>query len=459
MDPAPVAADGSSASHGEGGSGSDGNMQALLASAESFVRTALANHDGSHDFWHVARVRANAASLARSEKLPQSRAQLVELAALLHDVGDWKYTGQPGIQKHSVEDFLRSQNCEEGLILEVAHIIECVGFKDELGGGGGAHVEAMSLEARIVQDADRLDAIGAIGIARCFTFGGAFKRPLHDPSVPPRVGLTKEQYTKGAGGSENTTLNHFHEKLLLLSALMKTEAGRATAAMRHAYMKGFLQQFGDEWEGRACHVESLESLAAENMMLSTRTASASAASVRPTASTAGRSVSVSARRSVAVSALPSFPWAKKIEEEEEDDDEPTGFRFPSFGSKAKAAPVKAVKRSPPPAPKKSFSLPFFSKEEEDEEEKPRFSFPSFSKSETSSKPAKVAAKPVKAKTVMKVAAPKAKQVVAAAPKPKPSGNPFSTVERNRPLGSLGHEEEFDIGVIKPSPWERWGKGL
>lgn len=102
-----------------------------------------------------------------------------------------------------------------------------------------------------LQDADRLDAIGAVGVARCLTFGGRFNRALHDPSVPPRDGLTREQYTDKAAAAQQTTINHFHEKLLKLKALMRTNAGRAAAEGRHAFMEGFLRQFHAEWRGEA----------------------------------------------------------------------------------------------------------------------------------------------------------------------------------------------------------------
>ncbi|PNH10726.1 hypothetical protein TSOC_002492 [Tetrabaena socialis] len=182
-----------------------GISPAIIAAAEAFVRAELAAVDGSHDFAHIQRVRANAANLARIEGLSAEASAVVDLAALLHDVRDWKYSGSDSSTAEAVQAFLCSQGLHPATTGRVLAIIARVGFKEELA-EGGVEAEALPLEAAIVQDADRLDAIGAIGIARCFTFGGAKHRVLHDPLVLPRDGLTKEQYMAGAGRS--TTINH-----------------------------------------------------------------------------------------------------------------------------------------------------------------------------------------------------------------------------------------------------------
>ncbi|KAL7163123.1 hypothetical protein ACSBR2_039257 [Camellia fascicularis] len=144
-----------------------------------------------------------------------------------------------------VEEFLEAENVEGSKKIKILSIIKGMGFKDEIGG----QVDSKhSIEFGVVQDADRLDAIGAIGIARCFTFGGSRSSVLHDPSIQPRSDLSKEQYIKK---DKQTTVNHFHEKLLKLKDLMKTKAGQRRAEKRHKFMEDFLKEFYDEWDGRA----------------------------------------------------------------------------------------------------------------------------------------------------------------------------------------------------------------
>ncbi|XP_010532328.1 PREDICTED: uncharacterized protein LOC104808350 [Tarenaya hassleriana] len=219
---------------------------ATVKKAEEMVERVMKGNDASHDASHVWRVRSLALSLARDEGLsanPDSM-EIVELAALLHDIGDYKYRRDPSEEK-LVENFLNEECVEEGKKMKILKIIEGMGFKDEL--AGSSTVESLP-EFGVVQDADRLDAIGAIGIARCFTFGGSRNRVLHDPEIKPRMELTKDQYMKK---EEQTTVNHFHEKLLKLKDLMKTEAGRRRAKKRHEFMVEFLKEFYEEWEGRA----------------------------------------------------------------------------------------------------------------------------------------------------------------------------------------------------------------
>ncbi|OMO60137.1 hypothetical protein CCACVL1_24373 [Corchorus capsularis] len=214
--------------------------------AEQLVERAMKGNDASHDSWHVWRVRDLSLSLAREEGLssnPHSM-EIVELAALLHDIGDYKYLRDPSEEK-LVENFLEDEGIDESKKTKILSIIKGMGFKDELAGLGNPE---LSLEFGLVQDADRLDAIGAIGIARCFTFGGNRNRVLHDPAIKPRSDLSKEQYMKR---EEQTTVNHFHEKLLKLKDLMKTKAGQRRAEKRHKFMEEYLKEFYEEWDGRA----------------------------------------------------------------------------------------------------------------------------------------------------------------------------------------------------------------
>ncbi|KAL8157809.1 uncharacterized protein LOC141679237 [Apium graveolens] len=217
-----------------------------IKKAEKLMEMSMKGNDASHDAAHVYRVRDLALSLALEEGLSSSphSMEIVELAAILHDIGDYKYARDPSDDK-IVETFLVEEGIEKEKQLKILDIIQRMGFKDELQGlGDGCY----SPEFKVVQDADRLDAIGAIGIARCFTFGGSRNRVLHDPSIQPRSDLSKEQYVKK---DEQTTVNHFHEKLLKLKDLMKTEAGKRRAMQRHKFMEKFLEEFYKEWDGKA----------------------------------------------------------------------------------------------------------------------------------------------------------------------------------------------------------------
>ncbi|KAB1215579.1 hypothetical protein CJ030_MR4G017893 [Morella rubra] len=216
-----------------------------VRNAEELVERIMKGNDASHDAAHVWRVRDLALTLAREEGLFSSESmEIIELAALLHDIGDYKYLRDPS-EERIVENFLEQECIEEHKKIKILCIIKQMGFKDEL--AGLVNLELFP-EFGIVQDADRLDAIGAVGIARCFTFGGSRSRVLHDPAIQPRSDLCKEQYMKK---DEQTTLNHFHEKLLKLKDLMKTKAGQKRAERRHKFMEEFLNEFYEEWDGRA----------------------------------------------------------------------------------------------------------------------------------------------------------------------------------------------------------------
>nr|CAB3499319.1 unnamed protein product [Digitaria exilis] len=229
--------------------------------AEELVEREMGERDASHDAAHALRVRDLALSLAAEEGLAApARLLTVELAALLHDIGDYKYTKDNVEDMSAVEMFLEEVGLEEGQKVEVVSIIKGMGFKNEL---TKKSIGDPTLEFAIVQDADRLDAIGAIGdpkntigyplaslgIARCFTYGGSKNSILHDPRILPRDNLSKENYMSKE--EKQTSINHFHEKLFKLKDMMKTEAGKRRAEKRHKFMKDFVAEFYEEWSGRA----------------------------------------------------------------------------------------------------------------------------------------------------------------------------------------------------------------
>lgn len=204
--------------------------------AEEFVRSKLAHDFSGHDWWHIDRVRNNAVTIARRENADLF---LCELAALLHDVTDEKLCDDVLLAEQELKDWLSGQNLPSTQIEQVLEIISTMSFK------GGSRPPMTTLEGRIVQDADRLDAIGAVGISRVFAYSGARGRPVHDPSIKPRDTMTKEEYRSG----NDTAINHFYEKLLKLKQLMNTEYGRLMAEQRHAFMEQYLEQFYGEWDG------------------------------------------------------------------------------------------------------------------------------------------------------------------------------------------------------------------
>jgi len=288
---------------------------AVLKAAEDYVKKEMAANDGSHDWHHIDRVRRSALALAHEQRRIQASRSadpkpaaaaaastatgaggapgasssssscssgvtdnkagagtvagggsecieaeidadtllVVELAALLHDIKDWKYSGSESAGGEAAAAFLKSHAIPQPIIDRVVHVVNSIGFKSELGSrGSGSGSVRMTIELGVVQDADRLDAIGAIGIARCFTFGGTKHRALYDPDNPPTINITKDQYvaqSKAPHGRGSPSINHFYEKLLLLKDLMKTDAGQRRAAARHAYTEQFLAQFKAEWDG------------------------------------------------------------------------------------------------------------------------------------------------------------------------------------------------------------------
>ncbi len=211
----------------------------VIKKTEELVRGKLGSESTGHDWWHAERVRATALRIAEHEG---ADVFVVELAALLHDVEDYKFSGDEEAGPRFAAEYLKSVGVSDGIAVRVAEIIRRISFK-------GARVEQfpLSLEGRCLQDADRLDAIGAIGIARTFAYGGHVHRPIHDPEIPPVLHATVESYVTSVG----TTVNHFHEKLLLLRDRMNTEYGRKLADSRHRYMVAFLDEFHAEWRGNA----------------------------------------------------------------------------------------------------------------------------------------------------------------------------------------------------------------
>ena len=211
-------------------------MSHLLSQVEQLVKTKFMDQEGSHDWHHIDRVRKNALLLQRTSG---GDPLIIELAALLHDYSDHKYNGgdfEKGSQE--VYKLLIQLHAPEPIAHKIAQIVSIVSYK-----GAGVNDDCTILEGSIVRDADRLDAIGAIGIARAFAFGGSRNRALYDPSHPPTLHESKEAYAQ----DKSHTINHFYEKLLLLKDRMETPAAKQIAAQRHAYMEAFLAQFMQEW--------------------------------------------------------------------------------------------------------------------------------------------------------------------------------------------------------------------
>lgn len=215
------------------------NKPDLISKTILFVKQNLENAEGGHDWFHIERVYKNALLIAQNETC---NIKVVQLGALLHDIADSKFhDGDETIGPKKARLFLESENVDQDSITHVINIIENISFK-----GGNFDQKFSSIELDIVQDADRLDAIGAIGIARAFNYGGFKNRAMHNPAISPNTRMTKEEYKK----SEAPTINHFYEKLLLLKDKMNTESGKEIAIQRHHYMEGFLAQFYSEWEGQ-----------------------------------------------------------------------------------------------------------------------------------------------------------------------------------------------------------------
>ena len=209
----------------------------MIKQTEDFVKATLKNAESGHDWFHIDRVRKNALSIA--DHFQEADRIIVELGALLHDIADSKFhDGDETIGPKIAAEHLEAMSITEAQKSGVVHIVKHISFK-----GGHDEQKKKSLELQIVQDADRLDAMGAIGIARTFNYGGFKNNKIYDPEVPPQLNMTKEEYKKGGA----PTINHFYEKLLLLKDLMNTTPGRQKAQQRHDFMLQFLEQFYQEW--------------------------------------------------------------------------------------------------------------------------------------------------------------------------------------------------------------------
>jgi uncharacterized protein len=211
----------------------------IIKQTVEFVKESLKGAESGHDWWHIERVWNNAKLLIKSEEVDPF---IVELAALLHDIADSKFhDGDEEIGPKKAGEYLKSIGVEDSQIVHIQQIIRNMSFKASLG-----TLNFSSKEMEVVQDADRLDAIGAIGIARAFTYGGFKNRELYNPEIPPALNMTKEEYKS----SNAPTINHFYEKLLLLKDKMNTPTGLRIAEERHQFMLTYLEQFYNEWNGK-----------------------------------------------------------------------------------------------------------------------------------------------------------------------------------------------------------------
>lgn len=214
--------------------------QDLIQKTAIFVKETLKGSESGHNWFHIERVWKNARHIGKAEHVNML---VVQLAALLHDIADSKfYNGDETIRPRIARNFLEAENVEEPIIDHVVKIMENMSFRS-----GYDKPSFISAELQVVQDADRLDAIGAMGIARAFHFGGYKNREIYDPAIPPDLNMTKEAYKK----STAPTINHFYEKLLLLKDKMNTTTGKKMAEERHVFMEKYLQQFFAEWNGEA----------------------------------------------------------------------------------------------------------------------------------------------------------------------------------------------------------------
>ena len=213
-------------------------MEDIITKTIDFVKTQLQDAEGGHDWFHIERVWKNADTIAKGERCDQ---EIVALAALLHDIADSKFhSGDETVGPQVARNWLVSKGYPKEKLEHVIAIIENVSYK-----GGHNERNHSSIELNVVQDADRLDAMGAIGIARTFNYGGFKNRTIYDPDIAPNLNMSKEEYKM----STAPTINHFYEKLLLLIELMNTATGKEIALERHRFMETFLDQFYAEWKG------------------------------------------------------------------------------------------------------------------------------------------------------------------------------------------------------------------
>jgi uncharacterized protein len=211
----------------------------IIHKTEEFIKSKLTGEGSGHDWWHVYRVWKMAVQIAKHEQVDLF---VVELGALLHDIADWKFNdGNEDIGPVLARKWLESLAVDENVIIHICLIIQDISFK-----GAGVATAMKSIEGMVVQDADRLDAMGAIGISRAFAYGGSTGREMFNPTLKPEKHDTFEKYKN----SRSSTINHFYEKLLLLKGLINTETAKKIAEKRHSVMEMFLNEFFLEWKGK-----------------------------------------------------------------------------------------------------------------------------------------------------------------------------------------------------------------
>ncbi|MDP6477666.1 MAG: HD domain-containing protein [Nitrospinaceae bacterium] len=216
------------------------NTENLINKTRLHVEKEMTGDGSGHDWWHVFRVWSIARKLGQAERADPAT---VELSALLHDIADWKFNdGDDSAGPKQADEWLRANSAEPKLIDDVCEIISTLSFK-----GAGVATPMRTIEGKVVQDADRLDAIGAVGIARTFAYGGHKNRLMYHPDESPVLHQSFDDYKKNTGH----TINHFHEKLLLLKDRMNTDSAKRVAEKRHLFMEDYLDQFFKEWNGNA----------------------------------------------------------------------------------------------------------------------------------------------------------------------------------------------------------------
>lgn len=219
----------------------------VIEKTTSYVKETLADNEAGHNWWHIYRVWKLALHIAQEENASEKiNMDVVELGALLHDIADSKFhNGDEEVGPKKAEDFLSGLDVDKEVIVHVQEIIRNISFK-----GGHFKQKFKSPELDIVQDADRLDGIGAIGISRTFHYGGHMNREIHNPHTKTKLNMTPEEYSQESIRGESTSINHFYEKLLLLKNLMNTPTGKKMAEHRHQFMETYLEEFYAEWEGK-----------------------------------------------------------------------------------------------------------------------------------------------------------------------------------------------------------------
>lgn len=214
------------------------DKEKIIKETADFIKDKFEGESTGHDWWHIYRVWQDAKMIAGGEGADLF---IVQMAALLHDLEDYKFHEQKEGER-MVREWLEKQFVDKSISEKIVTVIEEVSFK-----GAGVKDQFTSLESKIISDADRLDAIGAMGIARAFAYGGKSGRPLYNPNVKPTIHKSFDEYKK----LDSSTINHFYEKLLLLKDRMNTEKGKEIASSRHEFMKTFLKRFFEEWDGKA----------------------------------------------------------------------------------------------------------------------------------------------------------------------------------------------------------------